>query len=108
MLQYQACTTYSFQVTKVDSIQYHSLDLYAILRRLNLHTFDYTVVTHVYISLRRWDLHHCLQYEKRIRYIYSLFLNIKGNYQKILLYQPKTSKQTQCSTMCKQMPVTNE
>ena len=77
MLQYQACTTYSFRVTKVDSIKYHSLDLYAILRRLNLHAFDYTVVTHIYVSLRRWDLHHCLQYETRIRYIYSLFLKYK-------------------------------
>ena len=94
MLQYQACTTYSFQVTKVDSIKYHSLDLYAILWRLNLHAFDYTVVTHVYVSLRRWDLHHCLQYEIRIRYIYSLFLKYKRKLPKILLYQPKTSKQT--------------
>ena len=51
MLQYQACTMYSFRVTNVDSIKYHSLDLYAILRRLNLHVFDYTVVTHVYVSL---------------------------------------------------------
>ena len=43
----QACTMYSFQVTKVDSIKYHSLDLYVILQRLNLHAFDYTVVTHL-------------------------------------------------------------
>ena len=77
MLQYQACTTYSFQVTKVDSIKYYSLDLYALLWRLNLHAFDYTVVTHVNVSLRRWDLYHCLQYEIRIQYIYSLFLKYK-------------------------------
>ena len=77
MLQYQACTMKSFRVIKVDSVKHNTLDLYAILWRLNLHAFDYTVVTHVYVSLRRWDLHHCLQYETRIRNIYSLALKYK-------------------------------
>ena len=47
------------------------ISLYAFLRRLKLHVFNYTIVTYGYVSIRRWDKHHSTQNEMAILIIYK-------------------------------------
>ena len=60
ILQYEACAINSFRVTVLGSSKCVIQHLYAILWWLNLHAFNYKVVTHAYFDIRGWNLHQIL------------------------------------------------
>ena len=46
------------------------LALYAFLRRLILHVFNYTTITYGLSNIRSWDKDHSTQYDTAILIIY--------------------------------------
>ena len=61
----------TFQVTRQDSKRSNTLALHAILWRLILHVFNYTIITCRNFNLQSWDKYHSTQYEMAILIIYS-------------------------------------
>ena len=72
--QYQRCIANTFWVTRLDNKRSNTLALYAFLRWLILHVFNYTYGN---FNLQSWDNYHSTPYEMAIL---GFFENIKANY----------------------------
>ena len=59
------------------------LALCALLRRLKLHTFNYTIITYGYFNIRGWDKTILLRMKWRFQIYISFVENIKDNYKKL-------------------------
>ena len=66
------------RVIRLDSERSNTVGLYAFLRRLILHVFNYTVVTYEYFNLRSWDKEHCTQDELAILMMHKFLQKSKG------------------------------
>ena len=89
MLQYEACIMNSLRVTVLGNNRCNKVDFYAILWRSNLHTFNYTTITHIYFS---WNLDHCLQCEIAIPLICNITATTVPKRSKFCNFQPHTNK----------------
>ena len=56
---------------RLDRKRSNTLALYAFLRRLILHVFNYTIITYEYCNVRSWYKDHTTQYETAILIIYK-------------------------------------
>ena len=63
-------------VFQLQEKQYYAL--YAFVRRLKLHEFNYTVITYGYFGLRSWDKDHSAQHEPANPMIYKFPRKYKG------------------------------
>ena len=61
-----------------DSKRSNTLPLYAFLRRLMLHAFNYTIITYGYFNIRSWDKNHSTQHEMAILIIYRFLRKYNG------------------------------
>ena len=67
----------SFRVTRLDRKRSSTLALYAFLRRLIFHVFDYRIITYRYSNIRSWDKDFWTQYEMTILIIYRFLRKYK-------------------------------
>ena len=49
--------------TRLDSKRSNTLALYAFLRQIKLHIFNYMIITYGDFNIRRWDKDQCTQNE---------------------------------------------
>ena len=60
----------------IDSKRSNTLALYAFLRRLILHVFNYTIITYRYFNIQSWDKDHSTQHEMAIPIMFECCVTI--------------------------------